>query len=315
MQVQSTAFRAMGTDIEITLVGAAPGEIAAADRFGRDLAERWEQTFSRFRADSELSQLNASAGVPCSVSSDMLWVIEKANAAFQRTNGRFDPSIAASLISTGYDRDFREIKRRTAAVATEPAPGMAVIQIDSANASVVVPIGVQLDFGGIAKGAFVDRLAIALMRHPGGCVDAGGDLRVWGPPPAGDHWVIGIEHPSDPERDIARIEIIDPRAGAIATSAPNRRRWEIPGGEAHHLIDPGTGRPASGNVRSTTAIAATTIDAEIATKSLYMSAARGEPPDPIDAIAGVIVDGGEHVHLVKRRAHDAFRFFPMAPDG
>ncbi|MDF1595576.1 MAG: FAD:protein FMN transferase [Acidimicrobiia bacterium] len=69
----------------------------------------------------------------------------------------------------------------------------------------------------------------------------------------------------------ALVDIIDPwghrvarvplGVGALATSSTTRRRWKIPGGEAHHLIDPRTLAPAVSPIISATAIAATAVEA------------------------------------------------------
>ena len=81
---------------------------------------------------------------------------------------------------------------------------------------------------------------------PGGSINAGGDLRVWGEPPDGERWVVGIEAPFDADRERCLISILDGRAGAIATSAMNRHAWRIGDERYHHLIDPATGRPILG---------------------------------------------------------------------
>ena len=52
------AFRAMGTTGRVVVVGGRPAATAGAVARIADLERRW----SRFRPDSELSQLNARAG-------------------------------------------------------------------------------------------------------------------------------------------------------------------------------------------------------------------------------------------------------------
>ena len=50
-------FRAMGCSVQVS---AGPSDREAV----RELFERWEAVFSRFRANSELCRVNASAGKP-----------------------------------------------------------------------------------------------------------------------------------------------------------------------------------------------------------------------------------------------------------
>jgi thiamine biosynthesis lipoprotein len=316
-EVESRRFRALGTTVDVTGVGIDRETCERAVAGAIDFAAIWEATFSRFRSDSELSRLNAATGGPRRVSPDLIEMIAAAQTAYLRTGGRFDPTILPNLENAGYDRDFPRLttemarQTRSAAVAA-PAPGMAGIQIDRADSTVVVPKGTRLDFGGIAKGAFVDRLAERFARWPGGCVDAGGDLRVWGNPPSGSHWFVGVEAPHLLETDVFVAVILDGRASAIATSGTNRRRWRLADEQAHHIIDPATGRPTTGDLLSVTAFAASTTAAEVATKALLVAAARGEPLDPIDAAFAVITGGDGRSHIVEGNARDACSLIPVA---
>ncbi len=73
-------------------------ELAAIDR-----------ACSRFRADSELTQLNARAGRPVRVSRLLLEALELALAAASVTEGDVDPTVGRALELSGYDRDWREL--------------------------------------------------------------------------------------------------------------------------------------------------------------------------------------------------------------
>jgi thiamine biosynthesis lipoprotein len=98
---------------------------------------------------------------------------------------------------------------------------------------------VKIDVGGIAKGYAVDRAVEALQRHgiTDGIVNAGGDLRAFGPRP----YAVDIRDPRQPERTIFRVFL---RNGALASSAgrfdPMRSRQAL----ATAVIDPATAMPA-----------------------------------------------------------------------
>jgi thiamine biosynthesis lipoprotein ApbE len=102
----------MGSQIELTAVGISDSLFDAATNYAKRFAEEWEDRFSRFRAHSELSRLNALAGTAMPVSTVFLSVLETALAAYERTGGLFDPSILPALAALGYDRDFRAIASR-----------------------------------------------------------------------------------------------------------------------------------------------------------------------------------------------------------
>lgn len=75
------------------------------------------------------------------------------------------------------------------------------------------------------------------------CLNVGGDMQAFTNPGCGWEWEIGIADPGEPGRILARVRLED---GAVATSGPAER--------GAHIIDPRTGRPASG-VASATAVA------------------------------------------------------------
>ena len=128
--------------------------------------------------------------------------------------------------------------------------------------SVRLPAGVRLDLGGIGKGWAVDRAGTALQSLGAGMVNAGGDIRAWGDQPnaqPGQGWLVALDHPQQPGRDLAWLRVRD---GAAATSSITARRWA--GG--HHLIDPRTARPAETDLLSVTALAPTVVLAEVAAK-------------------------------------------------
>jgi len=307
----------MGSRIELITVGvddvAADQALAAA----REFAEDWEEQFSRFRPRSELSRLNESAGRAAPVSAGFLVVLDAALAAYERTGGLFDPSILPSLTALGYDRDFREVSANSGpARRIVPEPGLVErIAIDRRAGTVTLPPGCALDFGGIAKGIFVDRLVERFAAWPGGSINAGGDLRVWDEPPDGDRWVVGIEDPVDADRERCLLSILDPAAGAIATSAMNRHVWQRGTERYHHLIDPATGRPVLGRIISATALAPDLATAEVATKALLVSGGRGQSLNPADATGAVVIDVTGRLLPIPGRVSDAFAIYPLDSDG
>jgi thiamine biosynthesis lipoprotein len=98
---------------------------------------------------------------------------------------------------------------------------------------------VRIDLGGIAKGFAVDRAVEALQRHGimDGIVNAGGDLRVFGPHPH----AVDIRDPRRPDRAMFRVAL---RNAALASSAgrfdPARSHDVLPSA----VIDPATAMPA-----------------------------------------------------------------------
>ena len=71
-----------------------------------ELFERYDQTFSRFRDDSELNFVNGRAGSPTRTSSLFAEALEVALDAAVETDGVVDPTLGRSLTTLGYDRDL-----------------------------------------------------------------------------------------------------------------------------------------------------------------------------------------------------------------
>lgn len=255
-------FRAMGTEVALIAAGSVePDVFARGARVVEALFAREERRCSRFQLDSELSRLNAGSSGWTRVSARLAEIVGLALDAAARTDGRFDPTVLRALESLGYDRDFDRV--RAGAGDAVPPPGTCgrwgEVAVDGER--VLVPEGVGLDLGGIAKGWTVDLAATAAV--DGGLewaiVNAGGDLRIAGEPPA-EGTSIAIEDPADPGSEIARV-VLD--SGAIATSSVTRRAW---GEGRHHVIDPRTGTCAATGVIQATAWAPTCTDAEVASK-------------------------------------------------
>ncbi len=260
-------FRAMGCQM-LAIVEADEARAAnVLAHVPRWFAE-WENVLSRFRADSELNRLNASAGRPVRVSETLWQVLEKSLEAANASNGLVTPAVLDALETAGYDKSFERIGRdssrpeRHSLLAPNPR-ATNFIELDATTRTVRLPPGMRLDLGGIAKGWSADQAAQRLSQVGPALVDAGGDLAISGALANGARWQIAIADPFEATRDLERLVL---RAGGVATSGRDYRRWEQDGKPQHHIIDPRTNRPAITDVLSVTVIAPTTSQAEVAAK-------------------------------------------------
>jgi thiamine biosynthesis lipoprotein len=204
------------------------------------------------------------------VAPETLLLLQRSVEAARATDGRFDPTVGASLVAHGYDRTFvdavahaREVVPTAVVDASWPA-----IEIDVEAGTACLPSGTVFDPGGIGKGLAADLVAEELAGQVDGIlVNVGGDVRLCGA--AGDPggWVITVEDPFATDEELTRLAIPH---GAVATSSKQARRWETAEGPAHHIIDPRTGRPADGDVAAVTVVAATAWWAEAQATSLFL---------------------------------------------
>lgn len=247
-----------------------------------------DRSCSRFRSDSELQALNAASGRPWGASPRLRDAVRAGVRAAQLTGGDVDPTLGAALIALGYDRDFEmgldgrgAAGHRGAVGAAGPGrtltatrrPAWQAIVVDDARATVTVPAGVIVDLGATAKAAAADEAASAAARASGGgvLVGFGGDLAVAGPAPD-PGWPVRVT--DDHRAGVAAPgQSITLDTGGLATSSTTVRRWTTAGESRHHLLDPGSGRPADGRWRTVSVAAATCLDANIAATAAIV---RGE---------------------------------------
>ena len=278
------SFRAMGTDVEL-LLDAEPGERAetAFDQAEAEF-ERLEQVMSRFRDDSELSQLNRDGRV-AAASDDLVRVVELALEARGATGGLFDPTVHDALVAAGYNRSFDALPatdgRERSAGTTEPPvdqePPSCAGDVRVVDATIELGPGTHLDLGGIGKGYAVDRVADNLSAAGPCLVNAGGDIAV-----RGGAWPVGVT-------DEITLELT---RGGMATSGRDRRRWNRDGKELHHLIDPSTGRPAVDAPVRVTVIAGSATAAEVAAKTLFFGGQVDLPHVVVTADGSTVLAGG-----------------------
>jgi thiamine biosynthesis lipoprotein len=254
----------MGTTIELLL---PIGQAQQGSELVRELFEDWEQTFSRFLPESELSLLNQQPGIAVPVSELFYHVLATALTAAQATEGVYDPALLDQLIKLGYDRTFESLplSRFDPILPGEPGGRWRGIKVDPIRRSVTLPSGIKLDFGGIAKGMAVDA-ALKKLRQYGiqtALVNAGGDLAVMGHPATVEHWQISV-----PGRE--QYWSIPLRSGAVATSGIDRRHWWQGQQFRHHLLDPRTGLPVQNDLWSVTVVADRCEQAEVAAKVAFI---------------------------------------------
>jgi thiamine biosynthesis lipoprotein len=294
-------FRAMGTDTHVVVIGGSQ-DLAhwAAERI-----EALEARWSRFRPDSELCRINRAAGDPVLVHPLTFELLTAARDAWARTGGAFDPTVLRALIAAGYDRDFDALtvdwprsSDRTGGTDVPSVPGCAELELDPVVGAVRLPIGVELDLGGIAKGFTADVVARELLEAgaAGACVNLGGDLRVVGDGPSNSGaWVVAVEAEVDGGGEPVALGLAN---GGVATTSVKRRTWNRDDELHHHVIDPRTGRSARTPWAAATIVAGSATAAEPLAKAVLLASTLADARAVADrAGVGALVvaaDGTQH---------------------
>lgn len=234
-------FQAMACGCELQLEGADRPALEAAARAAVAEVQRIEHTYSRYRADSVVSRINAAAGQPgfVPVDAETASLLGFAGQLHALSDGLFD--ITSGVLRRAWDFRAGRVPHDAELQALLPLVGWPHVE-RRADGVRLAQAGMELDFGGFGKEYAADRAAAALLAAgvTHGFVNLGGDLRVLGPRADGRPWRLGIQHPRQPGATVATLELVQ---GALATSGDYERFFEHGGRRYCHLLDPRSGWP------------------------------------------------------------------------
>ncbi len=240
------AYESMGTHWEVSIWD----DIKAP--FFKEIEEKvisssadFDQTYSRFIADSFISELSSQTG-KVKVPEELVTMLRYYKKLYKLSGGKFTPLVGTTLEDMGYDREY-SLKEKG---SIHPIPDFdkAITIIDDHQIELHTPS--LIDLGALGKGYFVEKIAKLLTKNNINhyLVNGSGDICYAG---QGKSIKVGLEHPHDSKKVIGMIEMTE---GSMCSSGSNRRSW----GKYHHIIDPDT-------LSSTTEIIASWVIAESAT--------------------------------------------------
>lgn len=227
-----------------------------------------DETYSRFRSDSELSVVNSRPGELHRVSPLLATAVAAGLRGARLSEGAVDPTLGRVMKVVGYDRSFEDVPPDGPGLAlrARSVAGWEAIHFDPVARTLRVPEGVELDLGATGKGLAADLAAAAALEaagpRAGVLVSLGGDIATGGVAPEGG-WVVQVSEDSGAPIS-AEAEAVSIGSGALATSSITVRRWTRGEVQLHHILDPSTGLPAAGPWRTASAIAGSCVDANLA---------------------------------------------------
>lgn len=178
----------LGTSIGITLVceSEEEGYILLEEAFAT--FRRIEKLTSVTLETSEISQLNSRAGEPpVEVGDEVYQLLERALHIAQITEGAYDPVAAPN-------HSFRELI------------------FDPEGRKIGLPEEtMQLEITGIARGYGIEQVRnmMRMRQVPGGMINAGGLVGVWGRKASGERWLLGISDPNHVGQILKWIPLIE----------------------------------------------------------------------------------------------------------
>ncbi|NPA34906.1 MAG: FAD:protein FMN transferase [Chlorobi bacterium] len=188
-----------------------------------------------YNKSSELMRVNLSEPGTLNVSKDFAYVFNVARRVWKESEGAFDPTVGPVAWQHGFGP---QIHFDTIITGFEY---FRLLETDSGHLLIKEMPNVYLDFGGIAKGYGVDKLAWFLMEngHTDFMIEVGGEVRINGTKPDGKHWKIGIENPFEQGEF---LYIVSDTNISIATSGTYRQKKKEGDKEVTHIVSVGDDR-------------------------------------------------------------------------
>ncbi len=203
--------------------------------------EQYDQSYSRFRSDSLVSEMARNSG-SYPLPSDGFKLLTFYEKLYLATNGLVTPLIGQALSDAGYDASYSLV------TGNPSIPPRWEDILSYTYDTVIVYEPCLLDFGAAGKGHLVD--IIADMLEAAGLLDyildASGDIRHRST--TGTALEIGLENPYDTSEVVGVAHITNQ---SLCASAGSKRAW----GDYTHILNPKT-------LRSPSAIAAVWVVAD-----------------------------------------------------
>jgi len=249
-------FVAMASPCEVLLPSMEHHAAMAIGAIAAQEALRIEKKFSRYRNDSVTAWIHEHRGAAIDVDQETASLLDFASQCHDLSDGLFD--ITSGVLRRAWKFDGSDRVPDPAAV-NRLLPLVGFDKLRWSSPRLLLPAGMELDFGGIGKEYAVDRAyeLLAAGDSTPFLVNFGGDLRANRPPSHGP-WQVGIERP---DTDQETTLMLDLEHGALATSGDSRRFLVKDGIRYGHILDPRTGWPVPGAPRSVTVAASSCTEA------------------------------------------------------
>ena len=253
----------MGSAFNLIIVSADSNKANHLARKSYELVDSLNHIFSNYDSSSELSKINASAGLlPYKMSTAMLDLVQKSQYAYIQSKGAYDISIGPLSSLWRNARKAKLFPEASTVLATKKLVGLNQVKINKRLGTIFLPnTNMQLDFGGIAKG-YIAQWVINFLKANGiqqALVDAGGDIVMSGPPLNQQGWLIGVNLPETTDQLLnKKLQLSN---CSVATSGDVYQFIEYKGVKYSHIINPLTGYGVT-NLRNVTIVAKTGATAD-----------------------------------------------------
>lgn len=315
---RSLRFYALGTVIEVTLRDVADARAAELEKQLIAKFQHWQTHWHPWDKSGKhnLATVNDALAQngQATIDTELEALLRAARPYYEQSAGLFDPAIGSLVRLWGFNQDKlpstapdrQQLDKWLAA-----RPDYNDVMVHDGTVISNNP-GVQLDFGGFAKGYALEQAAAFLREQNIGhaLINAGGDLTVLGDA-GGRPWRIGIRHPRN-SGVLATVELGN--GESLISSGDYERYFTVDDKRYHHILDPRTARPADN------AVAVSVLDddaarADAAATALFVAGAAAWRETAaamhIDCVMLIDAQGGIHMTDCMRQRLQ-FRIDPQA---
>lgn len=259
-------FDAMASRCEVLIDTHNEGLAQHITQIATTEVSRIEKKFSRYRDDSILQRINSGAAIE--VDEETARLLDYAQLLYQLSEGRFD--VTSGVLRRVWHFDGSD-NIPTAAEVDALLPFIGWEKVNWNNPRIQLPVGMEIDFGGIGKEYAADSAAqlvstfISEQASGHDCtisvlVNLGGDLAVTGPRKNGEGWRVGVTPGVQCSTEKAAADF-SLKKGGVATSGDANRYLQKNKVRYSHVLDPRTGWPVTGAPHAVTVLADTCTDA------------------------------------------------------
>jgi FAD:protein FMN transferase len=222
--------RLMDSTFEVSIISKTKEKADKAFEKILEMGRKYEQIFSRFNPDSELSTLNKKKEIIASVL--FIKVMEVVKKLYRLTNKTFNPLF--QIKNLGYDKSFDDLSKFNIEIKkTKSNFNFDKVTIDKKTKKIVLGKDQELDFGGFLKGYVAQLMCEELSKFEGSIVNIGGDLYTKGRDENGEKFKFNIYNPITKDNKYC-LELED---SGMATSGTYKRKWKSGDKEYFHILD------------------------------------------------------------------------------
>jgi thiamine biosynthesis lipoprotein len=246
MTEHKVRLRLMGSMFELTIISETTNLAETLLNKGVEEIKRIETLLTEFSDTSITSLINTHAGIKqVAVSEEVFDLIKRALHISRISQGAFDITVSPLKKLYNFKNQNFVFPSKKNINDTLALVGYKNVQLSDSNKVYLSKKGMRISFAAIGKGYAADRVKKMLQRENinGGCINASGDLCIFGTRIDGKPWKIGISNPDNREEVLFSIPLVN---SSVATSGDYEQFFMKDDIRYSHTIHPKTGLPLTG---------------------------------------------------------------------